>query len=241
MAPGRGRLWGLAVGLGLLGVFLAGILLLPNSSADLSEEDPSTIRSLAVLSLKNLTQDSEQEYFVEGMTEALLNELARQGHFKVISRSSVMRYRDTEKSLPRIAAELNVDAVVEGAVMRVGDRVRITAQLGDARTDRYLWADSYDRPLHDILLLQREVADAISTQIGQTLGLAPEPDSAEKRVMNPAAYDAYVKRRCFWNRRTAEGLRRGLRYFQEAAARDDTFAEAYTGIADSYCRSGSAS
>ncbi len=191
------------------------------------------IDSIAVLPLDNISQDPEQDYFVDGMTEALIANLARIGALKVISRTSVMRYKDTEKSLPEIARELDVDAIVEGSVIRADGRVRITAQLIEARTDRHLWANSYDRDLRDILALQSEVAGAIAREI--EVSVAPDERSRRgKGVVDTAAHEAYLKGRYHWNRRTKGGIERSIEYFEEAIRIDPDFALAHAGLADAY-------
>ena len=155
--------------------------------------DGKDIRSLAVLPLENLSGDPEQEYFADGMTEAVISEFARIGSISVISRTSVMQYKQARKPLPEIAQELGVDGIVEGTVMRAGDRVRITVQLIDARSDHHLWADNYDRDLTDILALQSDVARAVAQQI--RVELAPEVEEVltTTRRVDPRAYDAYLR------------------------------------------------
>src|SRR5439155_7715901 len=149
---------------------------------------PPTIRSIAVLPLENLSRDPAQEYFADGMTEALITDLGKIGALRVISRTSVMRYRGTKKPVPEIAGELNVDAVVEGSVERFGDRVRITANLIHARTDRHLWAESYERDLRDMLALQTDVARAIAQEIQIKLTPQQKARLASAPPTDPAAY-----------------------------------------------------
>ncbi len=192
------------------------------------------IRSLAVLPLENLSGDPEQDYFADGMTEALITELGKISALRVISRQSVMRYKDTDKPVPEIARELNVDAVVEGSVLRDGERVRITTQLIRAMPERHLWAESYERDLSDVLALQGEVARAIAREIKVVVTPAEETRLASARPVNPEAYEAYLKGRYFWNKRTREELMKGLGYFQQAIERDPAFALAYAGLANSY-------
>ena len=151
------------------------------------------IDSLAVLPLANQSGDPEQEYFVDGITEAIITDLAKISALKVISRNSAMRYKDTDKSIPEIAEELGVDAVIEGSVLREGDRVRVTAQLIEARTDQYLWADNFDRELRDVMALYSEVARTIAREI--EINVAPEEERrlASVRPVDPEAYEAYLK------------------------------------------------
>jgi len=192
------------------------------------------IQSLAVLPLENLSGNPEQEYFSDGMTEALITELSKIKALKVISRTSVMQYKDVRKPLPEIARELGVDGVVEGSVLQVGKRVRVTAQLIHAATDKHLWADKYDRELRDILALQSEVAHAIAREI--KISVAPEEGTrlAKARPVNPEAHEAYLKGRYFWNKRTEEALETSLEYFGQAIEKDPDYAAAYAGLADSY-------
>jgi len=192
------------------------------------------IRSLAVLPLENLSKDPEQEYFVDGMTDELITDLAKVGQLQVISHTSVERYKGTKLPLPEIARELGVDAVVEGRVMRSGDRVRITAQLIDARTDRHLWAESYDRHLIDVLSLQDEVARDIATKIRGRLTPQDQARLAKARPIDPETNEDYLKGRYYYGKLSVEGFKEGLKYYQQAVARDANYAPAYVGIAASY-------
>ena len=192
------------------------------------------IDSVAVLPLDNLSGDPEQEYFAEGMADTLITELSKISALKVISRTSTMRYKKTEKSIPEIGRELQVDAVVEGSVMRAGDRVRITAQLIDARTDKHLWAESYERDLRDVLALQADVARAIAGEIQIKLTAQEQARLAGTRPVNPQAYESYLKGRFYWNKRTPAGLMKGMEYFNQSIQQDPTNSLAYAGLADSY-------
>jgi serine/threonine protein kinase/TolB-like protein/Tfp pilus assembly protein PilF len=192
------------------------------------------IESIAVLPLANLSGDPEQEYFSDGMTEELITNLGKISALRVISRTSVMRYKKTEKPLPQIARELGVDGIVEGSVLRVGDRVRITAQLIQAEQERHLWAESYERDLRDILALQSEVARAIANEIRLKLTPQEQVRLASVRPVNPDAHEAYLKARYYWNLRTEEGLKKSIQYFQQAIEKDPGYALAYAGLADSY-------
>jgi serine/threonine-protein kinase len=189
------------------------------------------IRSLAVLPLENRSHDPEQDYFADGMTDELITELAKLNAVRVISRTSVMRYKNTDKSLPEIARSLNVDAVVEGSVQRVGDRVKINARLLQA-SDQELWARTYERDLSDVLGLQHEVAEAIAGSIEATL---KSPEGPQKlRSVDPVAHEAYLKGLFYWNKRSPEGLKRALQYFQEAIEKDPNYAAAYAGLSYTY-------
>jgi len=197
-------------------------------------EAPRRIASVAVLPLDNLSGDSTEEFFADGMTEALIGDLAQIAALRVISRTSVMRYKGVRRPLPEIARELGVDAVVEGTVVRAGDRVRISAQLIEAATDRHVWAHSYERDFGDILALQREVAFAIAQEVRTHLSPGEARRLAEKRPVNPEAYDAYLRGRFQWNRRAPDAVRRGIEFFERAIEADPTYALAWTGLADSF-------
>jgi tetratricopeptide (TPR) repeat protein len=168
------------------------------------------------------------------MTEALITDLCKIGALKVISRTSAMRYKGSDKPLPEIARELGVDAVVEGSVQRVGERVRITAQLIHAQTDEHLWAESYDRDVQDVLALQSEVARSIAQEI--RVKLTPQEQARLGRIhrVSPEAHDAYLRGRSQWNKRTEAAVRRALQYFQQAIELDPAYALAHVGLADSY-------
>jgi TolB-like protein/DNA-binding winged helix-turn-helix (wHTH) protein len=174
-----------------------------------------TIRSLAVLPLENLSHDASQDYFADGMTDELITELGQISGLRVISRTSMMMYKGAHKSIPQIADELNVDAVVEGTVLRSGSQVRITAQLIQADGDKHLWARSYEGELRDTLALQNQVAIAISGQIRIRVS-PPKTGLKSTRAVNPEAYEAYLKGRYFWNKRTGDGLIKAVDYFNVA-------------------------
>jgi TolB-like protein/DNA-binding winged helix-turn-helix (wHTH) protein/Flp pilus assembly protein TadD len=192
------------------------------------------IRSLAVLPLESLSSDASQDYFADGMTDELISDLGQISALRVISRTSVMTYKHAHKPLPQIARELNVDAVVEGTVVRSGDQVRITAQLIQAVTDKHLWSQSYEGDIRNTLALQNQVASAIADQI--RINLNPQERAALKtaKVVDAEAYQSYLKGRFFWNKRTADGLRAALAYFNQAIEEDPKYAQAYSGLADTY-------
>jgi TolB-like protein/DNA-binding winged helix-turn-helix (wHTH) protein len=195
---------------------------------------PAQIRSIAVLPLMNLSSDTQQEYFSDGMTDELITDLAKFSKLRVISHTSVQRYKERKRPLPEIARELGADAVVEGTVLRFGDRVRITAQLIDARSDQHLWAESYERDFRDVLSLQDEVAQQIATQVGINLSAGERALLANPLIVNPAAHEAYLKGNFYLNRLSCDGFKRALQSFQQAVALDTSFASAYVGIAQSY-------
>jgi TolB-like protein/DNA-binding winged helix-turn-helix (wHTH) protein/Flp pilus assembly protein TadD len=194
----------------------------------------TAIRSLAVLPLDNLSGDASREYFADGMTDELITDLAQIRALRVISRTSVMMYKGARKPLPQIARELNVDAVVEGTVLLSGNQVRITAQLIKAPADKHLWAESYEGDLRDTLALQEKVARAIAEQI--RIEVTPQEQAKLKaaKTVDPDAYEAYLKGRYFWNKRTADGLEKAVDYFNQAIAKDPAYAAAYSGLADTY-------
>ena len=194
------------------------------------------IRSLAVLPMQNLSGDAGQEYFADGMTDELITDLAKLSALRVISRTSVMRYKGTKKGLPEIARELNVDAIVEGSVMRSGNRVRITAQLLHAPTDKHLWAETYERDLGDVLKLQNDVAQAIAQQVRAQVTPQQQARLRAARTVNPEAYEAYLRGRYYMTNQftMAQPLNMAKSYFEESIRKDPGFALAYSGLADSY-------
>lgn len=198
------------------------------------------VNSLLVLPLDNPSNDPAQEYFTEGMTEELINSLAKVQALRVISRTSAMTYKGVKnKPLPQIARELNVDAVVEGSVLQSGGKVRITVQLFEARTERSLWAQSYQQDLRDVLTLQSEVASAIVNEIQVKLTPGEKVRLATARTVDPEAYLAYSYGRYYWNKRSPADIQRGIEYFQRAIAKDPSYAPPHTGLADAYALLGS--
>ena len=192
------------------------------------------ISSLAVLPLENLSGDSGQEYFADGMTEALITTLSQISALKVTSRTSVMHYKGTRKTVPQIARELHVDAVIEGSVLRDADHLRITAQLIHAPTDTHVWAESYQRDLRDVLAVQNEVAHAIASEINVKLTAQEQERLARTHAVNFAAHDAYLKARFHLQQGTEDQLREAKAYFEEAVRIDSNYAPAYAGLADYY-------
>ena len=227
------RRWAMAIGL-VAGAIVVLLALGLNIGRWLGGAGPGRIKSLAVLPLKNLTGDPEQEYFADGMTEALIANLGKIGALQVRSRTSIMQYKDVKKPLPEIARELNVDVVVEGSVMRVAERVRITAQLIHAPTDTHLWVGSYERDLRDILTLLSEVALTIARQIEITVTPDQEARLAARRPVNPETYEAYLKGMFHLNKMTPEGTEKGLDYLRQAIEKDPADPLAYGGLALGY-------
>ena len=191
------------------------------------------ISALAVIPLENLSRDSEQQYFADGLTDALITDLAKAGTVRVASRTSVIRYREAKKSIEEIGRELNVDAVVEGTVMHAGNHVRITAQLIQVSTDMHLWADAYERDVSEILDLQRVLA----TDIARRINAFVKPlDRA--RIVNPEAYGLYLKGRYAFHEYTSQGWQQAIEHFNRAIETDPAFAPAYSGLADAYLVAG---
>ena len=198
----------------------------------------STIHSLAVLPLENLSNDASQDYFADGMTDELITHLGQISAIRVISRTSAMTYKNAHKSLAEIARELNVDAVVEGSVLHSGERVRIAALLIEVPADKQIWAESYEGDFRDTLTLQSRVARSIAAQIRATLNRQEQAALDNSKAVNPEAYEAYLKGRYFLNKRTGDSLRTAIEYFKRAIESDSNYAEAYSGLADAYALSG---
>jgi TolB-like protein len=192
------------------------------------------LTSLAVLPLRNLSTDPEQEYFSDGMTDELITDLAKMSGIRIISRTSVERYKKSTASVPEIARELDVDAVVEGTVTRSGNRVRITAQLIDARTDTHLWAESYERDLPESLALQDTVARDIAQEIRGKVLPKRETDRDTPGGVSAAALDSYLRGRYLWNRRDPDSVAKAEGYFEQAIRDSPDFASAYSGLADCF-------
>jgi len=230
-ASGRRRAWVLA----LLVILVIGIAIWLYRPFQRAKAAPP-LRSIAVLPLDNFSGDPSQEFFVDGMTDELITDLAKVSSLRVISRTSVMRYKGTKKELPQIARELNVDGIIEGSVTRSGGRVRITAQLINASTDRHLWAEAYEREAGDVLKLQSEVARAIAQQVQAQLTPQEQARLGSAQTVNLEAYEAYLKGRYYLSTQysSGEGLKLSKTYFEEAIQKDPGFARGYSGLADSY-------
>jgi len=194
----------------------------------------SSIRSIAVLPLENLSGDPDQEYLADGMTDELITHLAKLGSPRVISRTSVMRYKRALQPLPEIAQALKVDAVVEGSIAISGNRVRVTVQLIRAADDQHLWAEEYDSEMGDMLALQRQIAGSIAQEVRAKLGPEQQTYFAAKVSRDPVLNEAYLRGLYFWEKRTEPDLRRAIENFNAAIVRDPAFAPAYAGVANSY-------
>ena len=195
---------------------------------------PPKIRSIAVFPLKNLSNDPQEDYFSEGLTDELITRLASLEGLRVISRMSTMQYRNPHKSLPEIAKELHVDAILEGSVLRSGEKVRITAQLVDASRDKHIWAHSYERDQRDILTLQNEVTRDIAQNIALKLEPADERRLAIVNPVDPEAHEAYLRGRYYYARRRVADLKTAAEFFERAIKRDPEYALAYAGLSECY-------
>jgi len=246
LQPGSGPIprqahshWGRFAALGAAAAGIAAVVLLAPDVGRWRERiggnaPGASIRSLAVLPLANLSGDPQQEYFADGLTDELIADLASIKSLKVISRTSAMRYKGVSKPLPEIARELDVDGIVEGSVLRSNDRVRIKVQLIEAATDRHLWTQSYDRDMRDVLTMQGEVGHDIAERINAQLSPHEPGDAANRRPIDPRAYELYLQGRYYWNKRTPASLLQALDRFGRAAAIDSGYAAAYAGLADTY-------
>jgi TolB-like protein/tetratricopeptide (TPR) repeat protein len=233
----RKTLWLVACSLGvLLGIPVALIGMNLHGWRDrlMGRPRPAQIRSLAVLPFENLSGDAEQDYFADGMTDALINDLGQIGALRVISRTSVMSYKGAKRSLPDIARQLHVDAVVEGSVRRNENKVQINVQLIQASTDLQVWGKSYEQDMRDILTLQNTAARAIADEIEVKLTPQEQARLSRNVPVDPVAHEAYLAGRFYWNKRTPQGLLKSIDYFEQAIARDPSYAIAYAALADSY-------
>ena len=235
VAQGRSapRTWLITTILALLVIAFVARLVRTGTHPTIAAPRPN---SIAVLPLDNLSGDPSEEFFADGMTDQLITDLAKIGSLRVISRTSVMQYKGTKKPLPEIARELNVDAIVEGSVIRSGERVRVTAQLLQASTDQHLWAETYDRDRGDVLRLQAEVADAIAQQVRAQLTPQQKAQLRRADVVNPVAYDSYLKGRLYFTTgfTNPDSLQKAQQDFEESIQKDPSFALAFAGLADTY-------
>lgn len=227
------RAWVLALGL-TASIAAAFALNLGGIRSRVFARSVPPIRSIAVLPLQNLSGDATQEYFVDGMTDALITELAQFSSLRVISRTSAMHYKGSHQALPEIARELNVDAVVEGSMIRSGNRVRITAQLLEARSDRHLWAKAYDRDVSEIVSVQQDIADSIVSEVQPKLRPLESAYASRKRQVDPEAYDDYLRGMYFWHKFTEPGMRQAQEYFEKSVQKDPSNAVGYAWLANTY-------
>ena len=224
-----------AIAAGLVAVLvIVATLFLFRRSFGLVALERHQITSIAVLPMENLSGDSNQDYFADGMTDELIASLARISSLRVVSRTTTMDYKGAHRSLEKIAHDLHVEAIVEGTVLRSGDRVRITAELVQVSTDRHLWADTYESQLGDVLALQNQVAAAIVSQIRIKLTPQDKETLASARPINSASFEDYLKGRYYWGKRSEDALDKAIHYFQSATEKDPNYALAYAGLADCY-------
>ena len=215
-------------------VIVAGVFVYTWRSRQTTAIAQPEIKSLAVLPLNNLSGDPKEEYFADGMTDELITEIAKLGDLQVISRGSVMRFKNSTIPIPEIARQLGADAVLEGSIMRAGDRARITVQLIRATTDRHLWAQSYERDMKDVFVLQRDIANDVGQQISRIAGQQRLVSSGKPRQIDPAAHEAYLKGTYYSNKKTPESKQKALDYFTEAIKISPFYPEAHANIADCY-------
>jgi TolB-like protein/DNA-binding winged helix-turn-helix (wHTH) protein/Flp pilus assembly protein TadD len=194
------------------------------------------IKSLAVLPLQNLSGDLTQQYLADGMTEALIGRLSGIHELRVISRTSVMRFKDTKLSMPEIAKALGVDSILEGSVIRDGSRIRVHVQLIRAATDEHFWSEAYDRDLRDVLALESDVAQSVAQKVEVTVTGEEHARLSSARAIDPETYEAYLKGRYYWNKRTGDSMPKAALYFEQAISKDPGYGAAYSGLAD--CNSG---
>jgi len=214
----------------ILALIMFGYFFIPKLFKSSSPGD----KSIAVLPFTNLSNDPEQEYFSDGIVEAILDRLFKIGELKVTSGTSTKRYKNTELSVKKIGRELGVSSILEGSIQKIGNNVRITAQLIDARTDVHLWSETYDRNISDIFSIQSEVAQNVARELKATLTSKEKGQIEKNQTNNVEAYNLYLRGRFFWNQRTEEGQKKSIEYFEKSVAIDPDYALAYTGLADAY-------
>jgi TolB-like protein/DNA-binding winged helix-turn-helix (wHTH) protein len=205
----------------------------------LARRTAGPIRSIAILPFDNYSGDPEQQYFTDGMTEALTAEMGKIHGLRVPSRTSVMLYKREKKPLQQIARELNVDALVEGSVMRLGDRVGVTVQLLDGARDQHLWGESYERDSSDVITLEHDLARTIAEKLKLNLSAGEQLRLNSPEKVNPEAYAAYLHGRFYWSKRSIEDFHKSIEYYEQAIARAPNYAPAYAGLADAYALLGS--
>jgi TolB-like protein/DNA-binding winged helix-turn-helix (wHTH) protein/Tfp pilus assembly protein PilF len=235
LVSGSPRRLALLASLALVLVLLSiGFAIRARFKSAVSAAQPGSVQAIAVLPLLNVSADSAQEYFADGMTDEIITDLAKLAGPRVISRTSAMQYKGTHKSIPEIARELHVGAVLEGSVERSGDRMRVRVQLIEASTDQHLWAEAYDRQLSDVLLLEAELAQDIARQIELRLTPQQQENLAHNRTLNPQAFQDYLQGRHYWAMRTDESLKKAVEYFGRAIQEDPNDARSYAGLAQCY-------
>jgi TolB-like protein len=216
----------------LIAIAIAVLFFTHNIGGDNQAKEPE--KSIAVLPFRNLSNDTTQLYFSDGIVEAILNYLSKVGELKVISSTSTKRYRDTELSIKEIGRELGVASILEGSVQKTGNRIRITAQLIDAGTDAHLWSEIYDKDISDIFAIQSEVAQNVAKELKATLKSVEKEQINKYQTKNPEAYNFYLQGLFHIKKRTNEGYKKSIEYFEKAVALDPDYALAYAGLADTY-------
>ena len=214
----------------LLALIVLGYILIPK----LNKSEKEVEKSIAVLPFTNLSNDPEQEYFSEGVVETILTHLYKVGELKVISSTSTKKYKNTELSIKKIARELGVSSILEGSVQKIGNNVRITAQLIDAKTDAHIWSEIYDRDISDIFSIESDVAQKVAKELKAAMTAKEKVQIETSSTNNPEAYNLYLQGRFFWNKRTKEGVDKSVEYFEKAVVSDTAYALAYAGLADAY-------
>ncbi len=240
-AKGPSRLRFVLAAAAILAIILAfGLQRLGTNHPDrlIGNADARPIESVAVLPLENLSGNPEEEYFADGMTEAIIIELGRIDGLRVISRQSILRYKRTDAPLSDIARDLDVDALVEGTILRAGARVRVTAQLIRAVPESHIWAETYEGRLEDVIELQRRIARSVAREAHMALAPAEEARLAHARTVNTEVYELYLKGRYQWSGYRVEDLKKSIEYFQRALDLDPDFAPAYVGLAEAYIAGG---
>src|SRR6201982_1633459 len=208
----------------------------PRRDASTARTETATVqnKSIAVLPFDNLSRDPDNAYFCEGVQDEILTRLAKVADLKVISRTSTQHFKSAPEDLPAIAKQLGVAHILEGSVQKANDQVRVNVQLINALTDAHLWAETYDRKLTDIFVVESEIAKAIAETLQAKLTGAEKSSIAKAPTANPEAYELYLKGRFFWNKRTGDDLRKSIEYLKQAIAKDPGYALAYAALADSY-------
>jgi TolB-like protein/Tfp pilus assembly protein PilF len=195
---------------------------------------PIPAKSIAVLPFDNLSRDPDNAYFCEGVQDEILTRLAKVADLKVISRTSTQHFKSVPDNVPQIAKQLGVAHILEGSVQKANDQVRVNVQLINALNDAHLWADTYDRKLHDIFAVESEIAKAIADMLKAKLSGSEQQAIVSRPTENAEAHQLYLKGRFFWNKRTGNDLKKSIDYFNQAIAADPSYALAYAGLADAY-------
>src|SRR5881397_2635030 len=214
------------------GAISVALFFLGRYTAPISKNRGASEISIAVLPFENRSRDPDNAYFAEGIQDEILTRLAKVADLKVISRTSTQHFKSAPDNLPQIGKQLGVANILEGSVQKANDQVRVNVQLINAITDAHLWADTYDRKLTDIFVIESDIAKTIADTLQAKLSRSAEHVLASRPTENPEAHELYLKGRYFWNRRTGENLKKAADYFQQAIGKDPQYALAYSGLAD---------